>query len=45
MQEYKLDYLFTRYSVHKVGNREYEITEEYTQSNPGGWSADLYKNG
>ena len=45
VQEYKLDYLFTRYSVHKVGNREYEITEEYTQSNPGGWSADLYKNG
>ena len=45
VQGYKLDYLFTRYSVHKVGNREYEITEEYTQSNPGGWSADLYKNG
>lgn len=42
---YKLNYLFTRYSVHKVGNREYEITEEYTQSNPGGWSTDLYKNG
>jgi hypothetical protein len=45
VQGYKLNYLFTRYSVHKVGNREYEITEEYTQSNPGGWSTDLYKNG
>lgn len=45
VQGYKLNYLFTRYSVHKVGNREYEIEEEYTQSNPGGWSTDIYKNG
>lgn len=45
VQGYKIDYLFTRYSIHKIGNREYEITEEFTQSNPGGWSTDIYKNG
>lgn len=39
---YKLDYLFSRYSVHKIGKREYEITEEYTQSAPGGWNKELY---
>lgn len=42
---YKIDYLASRYSARKIGNREYEITEEFTQSNPGGWSTDLYKNG
>lgn len=42
---YKLDYLMTRYTARKIGNREYEITEEFTQSNPGGWSTDIYKNG
>ena len=45
VQGYNLDYLFTRYSVRKIGNREYEITEEFTQSNPGGWSKDIYQDG
>lgn len=39
---YKLNYLMTRFSVHKLGNHEYEITEEYEQSQPGGWATDLY---
>mgnify|MGYP000009679225 CR=1 FL=1 len=42
---YELDYLMTRYSIRKIGNWEYEVTEEFTQSNPGGWSKDIYKNG